>query len=76
MANISTTMASGGLAAAVTVIIITEFQRYGVTIDADEAAAIGTVLGTALHYATRWLPKDPVQPAPAAPQGETTNVAS
>ena len=52
------TLAAGGLSAALTVIVISELTRWGITISGDEAAAAGTVLASALHYAARWLPPE------------------
>ena len=57
------TLAAGGLSGAIVVIIITELNRHGIVIDGNEAAALGTVIATFLHYAARWLPADPTPPS-------------
>ncbi|MTK63035.1 MAG: hypothetical protein F8N15_00440 [Methanobacterium sp.] len=68
MASVTTTLASGGLAGAMTVIAVTELQRVGVTIGADEAAAIGVVVASLLHYVVRWLPAEKTAPPADNPQ--------
>lgn len=57
MADIKTTIASGGISAAVTIIVVSELSRWGVTVGAEEAAAFGTVLATVLHYVSQFLPQ-------------------
>lgn len=52
------TMAAGGLSGALVVIIVNELGRWGIGITGEEAAALGTVIASALHYAARWLPSE------------------
>lgn len=65
MASVATTVASGGLSAAITTVVVTEAKRLGFDIGPEEAAALGAIFGAALHYATRWLPKEISASAPA-----------
>ena len=61
------TMAAGGLSGALVVLLISELQRQGIGLTGEEAAALGTVVASALHYAARWLPpENPTQPGPSA----------
>ena len=63
MADVSTTIAAGGLSAAITTLVVGVAAHFGAVIGADEAAALGTIIGSGLHYATRWLPpENPQQP--------------
>lgn len=67
MANTTTTLAAGGLSGAIVVVLINELGRYGIAITGEEAAALGTIIASALHYATRWLPpENPTSPGPSA----------
>ena len=61
------TLAAGGLSAALVVILVNELGRFGIGVTGEEAAALGTVIGSALHYAARWLPpENPTNPGPSA----------
>ena len=57
-------VSAAAVAGAVTVIIIAECQRRGISIDATEGASITLILTVLAGY---FLPSDDVVPPPAAP---------